>query len=121
MQFTNIFTQTIVQIIIVFCLLDFFTGVCKGIKEQDFKSKKLRDGLIKKLQYLVIIIMCFGLEQLGMVPDTFTNIIETFIIFVECTSILENIIIIYPELEKMGFVKVFSCVSNPLSDEHPTE
>lgn len=116
LQLQNIFTDTVTQWICIFCILDFVTGFSKGVKNKEVTSKKLRDGLTKKFQYIIIIILCVGLHQLGLTPEGFTLVVQGFIIFVETTSIIENIIVVYPELGKLGLTQVLKVVKNPFND-----
>lgn len=49
--------DTLITTLIIFIVLDYITGVCKGIYRKELNSKKGLKGIIKKIGYLFIIIL----------------------------------------------------------------
>lgn len=88
LNFSNIGWQILTPVI--FSLFDIITGVIQAIINHDLDSSKMRSGLLHKLLILIVIIMSF------MIDITFSlNFVSKFVciyvIFMECTSILENL------------------------------
>lgn len=87
---------------VVFIVLDIITGAVKGIAENDFNSKRMRSGFTTKAGYLIVIIIAVELDRL--MPDDMTSlrvIALWFYIFVEGSSILENLAQIGVPIPKM--------------------
>lgn len=78
-------------VLALFCTLDIVTGVIVGAKRGNFTSKKLKDGLLTKAVYFLIIILANGLDKLFFADNpvcrTFT---VWFYVIVEASSIIEN-------------------------------
>lgn len=88
LNFSNIGWQILTPVI--FSLFDIITGVIQAIINHDLDSSKMRSGLLHKILILIVIIMSF------MIDITFSlNFVSKFVciyvIFMECTSILENL------------------------------
>lgn len=85
------------QIYLIFLLMDFATGFMKAYKVEGFKSRKLRDGVIRVITELMAIVFAgvldfaFGLNIL-MVST------KTLFIFKEAISLVENFGILGVEL-----------------------
>lgn len=87
----------------VFMLMDFISGLIKAFKEQNYTSTKMREGLFHKCGSVLCVL--FGIlvdysqsfVDLGVVIPMTTTIC-TYIILMECGSILENIHAINPEI-----------------------
>lgn len=85
------------QIYLIFLLMDFATGFMKAYRVEGFKSRKLRDGVIRVITELMAIVFAgvldfaFGLNIL-MVST------KTLFIFKEAISLVENFGILGVEL-----------------------
>lgn len=85
------------QVYLVFLLMDFATGLMKAYKVEGFKSRKLRDGVIRVITELMAIIFsgvldfAFGLNILMVAT-------KTLLVFKEAISIVENFGILGVEL-----------------------
>lgn len=69
--------------------MDILTGILKGWYFRDWRSKRLREGLITKVGYLVIVAVVTQLDILLEEPVLRTMVIW-FYIGVEGLSIVEN-------------------------------
>lgn len=98
-----------IQIVIIALALffngfDIVTGIIKGFK-QDGKliSSKLRDGLFKKIGFILCYILGIAISVAGQfielpVASGLLPIICTYSILTEIVSIIENISVINPDL-----------------------
>lgn len=77
------------QVYLIFLLMDFATGLMKAYKVEGFKSRKLRDGVIRVITELIAIVFsgvldfAFGLNILMVAT-------KTLLVFKEAISIVEN-------------------------------
>ena len=86
-----------------FIILDMITGVIKAIKNKDFKSSVMREGLFHKCGSALCVVFGFLVEYAQSYIDLgFTlpvaSAICGYICFMEVGSILENISAINPEI-----------------------
>ena len=74
----------------ILMLIDYITGLFKGIKNKNLNSKKGIEGIIYKICIIFMIIIA---EQLDIITnqDVFRNVICYFFISNEGISILENL------------------------------
>ena len=83
--------DTLITTLIIFIVLDYITGVCKGIYRKELNSKKGLKGIIKKTGYLFIIILASLFDKITNNTDgTIRTITIYFFISNEAISILEN-------------------------------
>lgn len=89
-------------------VIDFLTGSINAWANNDFKSKKMRSGLNKKVGEIAIIVIgelfSYGLG----LPEYIMNLVSGYIIIMELTSVLEN-------LNKMG-VPIPKFIADSLSN-----
>lgn len=83
-------------IALVFNVLDLITGIIAAIKNKDIKSSKLRDGLFKKVGFMLCYFVAWLVDTQGSrIGFHFGVLILPIIILYVCTtelvSILENI------------------------------
>lgn len=84
--------DTAIQMLFIVMGLDVLTGVINGVKEKNFTSKRLRQGIGTKAMYLIIIILCYQLDEfIGNGTPIFRTGACYLYVFVESVSILENI------------------------------
>jgi len=86
--------DTAFMVFATFIALDILAGVSKGLYLNEFSSKRFRKGMATKFGYIVIVVMATQLDKL--MPEDLP-LIRTmtiyFYIFVEGSSILENLAI----------------------------
>ena len=86
-----------------FHVMDFITGLVKGVKNHDISSSKMRDGLFKKCGYLILYVICFMIDRYGanvglnLSFNTLTPVI-CYAVITEVISIVENIHGINPDI-----------------------
>ena len=61
--------DTLITTLIIFIVLDYITGVCKGIYRKELSSKKGVKGIIKKVGYLLIIILSSLFDKTSLIND----------------------------------------------------
>lgn len=95
------FTPIIVALI--FNALDLLTGIITAVRNKDIQSSKLRDGLFKKVGFILCYFVAWLIDTYGQVVGfQFSVAILPIIILYVCTtelvSILENISKINPDI-----------------------
>lgn len=83
-------------IALVFNALDIITGIISAFKNKDIKSSKLRDGLFKKVGFILCYFVAWLIDEEGSLIGfkLGTPILPIIILYVcttELVSILENI------------------------------
>ena len=83
-------------ILAIMMICDIVTGVVKSCKNGDYTSKEFKWGFIRKLLYVVIVVVAISLDMLihieiGGNEYYVTNVSILGLTFAEITSILENI------------------------------
>lgn len=90
-------------IVLGFIGIDFLTGAIMAIKEGNFTSTKMREGLYRKFGSIVIIVMSLLIDyaqryfSLGINVDV-SLAVEGYIIIMEIASIIENVGKINPNI-----------------------
>ena len=92
---------------------DIVTGIIQAIANQNFQSSKMRVGLWHKVSFILIIALAFGIEYGERVVELGFNVplvipVCSYIIFNEITSILENILLLNPELKGSKIMALFA-------------
>ena len=83
-----------------FVVIDLFTGLLKAYKVDGFKSRKLRDGMLKIISELLAIIFACVLDYiLGL--DILMLAMKMILVFKEAISIVENLGILGVQLPKI--------------------
>lgn len=90
-------------IVVVFIILDFVSGIAKSVKDKDFTSERMREGLYHKCAEVFAVIvtyfMQYSLPRIGLAVDfPLTTVIVTYVVIMEIGSIIENIGQINPQL-----------------------
>lgn len=99
--------------VIVFTITDSITGIVGAMMHGTLSSTKMREGLGHKFAYFcVFFIACFIDFEMKHVDIGFhselTPIVTVGIVFIELSSIIENIGKINPELMQADFMKIFA-------------
>ena len=92
-----------VIVALVFNGVDLLTGLIGAIKNHDVQSAKLRDGIFKKIGFLICYALAFLLDNYGgtigiNISVNILPIVIAYVVFTEVVSIIENISIINPDL-----------------------
>lgn len=101
---------------LIFNALDLITGIISALKEKDIQSAKLRDGLFKKVGFIMCYLMAWLVDKEGAMIGLQIGVkILPVIILYACTtelvSILENISKINPDILPEKLMEMFH-VSN---------
>lgn len=99
-------------IALVFNALDLITGVISALKNKDIQSAKLRDGLFKKVGFILCYFVAWLVDNEGALIGfkLGTPILPIIILYVcttELVSILENICIINPDILPEKLMELF--------------
>lgn len=90
----NYLPQTIVIMLIgylVIKVLDFATGLLKAWKNKDYKSSKMRDGLIRWIAELIAIIFVILIDILLGLNFYICGLTLALFVYKEAGSIIENL------------------------------
>lgn len=74
---------------LILMILDVVTGYYNAWKKKQVKSKKMRDGIGKKLAEIIYILLGFGFSYVFNV-DSIRYFVSIYIIYMEFISIIEN-------------------------------
>ena len=99
-------------IALVFNALDLITGIVTAVKNKDIQSAKLRDGLFKKVGFMLCYFVAWLVDTQGTrIGFQFGMFILPFIFLYVCTtelvSILENICKINPDILPEKLMELF--------------
>lgn len=99
-------------IALIFNALDLITGVITAVKNKDIQSAKLRDGLFKKIGFMLCYFVAWLVDTQGTrIGFQFGISILPIIILYVCTtelvSILENICNINPDILPEKLMELF--------------
>ena len=88
---------------LIFNLLDLCTGIITAVKLKDIQSSKLRDGLFKKVGFMLCYFIAWLVDTQGsIIGFQFSTPVLPVIVLYACTtelvSILENICKINPDI-----------------------
>lgn len=97
---------------LAFNLVDLLTGIVSAIKDKEIKSSRLRDGLFKKVGFILCYGVAWGIDTYGhLVGFNLSVPILPVVILYACTteliSILENISKINPDLLPDKLMEMF--------------
>ena len=100
------------MIALVFNAVDIITGVISALKNKDIESNKLRDGLFKKVGFILCYFVAWLVDTQGDIIGFHidVSILPILIIYVcttELVSILENICKINPDLLPDKLMQIF--------------
>lgn len=94
----------------VLVALDILSGLGKAYKTGTLSSKAMRDGLMHKATYFVIIALFVAVEVMQQHFEVLENVPSTLVVCVyvcgtEFVSVLENLVCINPELADWPVLK----------------
>lgn len=101
-----------IMVAMVFNLLDLVTGLIAAVREKDVKSSKLRDGLFKKVGFIVCYFVAWMIDTYGyLIGFTLSVHILPVMVLYTCTtelvSILENVTKINPDILPDRLMQIF--------------
>ena len=114
---TNNTTLWTLGAVLFFIAMDYLTGILKAGVQHNISSAKMREGLMHKLAYILILILSQAIDifnihtQLGL-PLNVLTVTSAGISLIELTSIVENLCEINPEIANKGFMKIFDTVKD---------
>ncbi len=83
--------DSLLSVLIILMVIDFITGICKGIYKRELSSKFGIKGIIKKFGYLIIVILATLFDKVvGDKAMAIRTLMLYFFIANESISILEN-------------------------------
>ena len=92
-----------VGVALIFNAVDLITGIIGALKNKDLESGKMRDGIFKKVGFIVCYVLAILLDNFGgtvgiQIGIKLLPIICVYVIMTEVVSIIENIHRINPDL-----------------------
>lgn len=99
LEFSNIFWQ--LGATLVFMLGDIISGVVSAIILKNLDSQKMREGLLRKILLILIVILSFVI-QFAFNVDFISKAVCIYIIVMELISIMENLKKAGIDLGKLG-------------------
>lgn len=107
----------IIIIVSLLIVLDVISGLLKGYKHKNISSKKMREGLVNKITYFLVIaftvVLDYGQTYINLGFNLpLTNAVCIFICLTECVSFLENVQDLNPALKDNKFMSIFKVNSN---------
>ena len=99
-------------IALVFNALDLITGIICGVKQKDIQSAKLRDGLFKKVGFILCYFVAWLVDTQGSkigfhLGMSMLPVIILYVCTTELVSILENLSIINPDILPEKLMEMF--------------
>lgn len=99
--------------VLVFIITDYVTGIVGAVMHANLSSTKMREGLGHKFAYLCVFFIAwfidFEMEHIDIgFHSALTPIVTIGIVFIELSSIIENVGKINPELKQAEFMKIFN-------------
>ena len=82
-----------IQIFLIFIVLDIATGLICGYQKQNISSEKSREGVTKKMGYIIAIILAVGLDRLSGQQGIFRTMVIYYLVATDGISIIENLAI----------------------------
>lgn len=99
LHFSNLAWQ--VGAVFIFILGDFATGLISAVIQNNVDSKKMRQGLLRKILLVLIVFLSFVIEYTFSI-SVISDIVCAYIIIMEIISILENLKKAGIDLGKLG-------------------
>lgn len=97
---------------LIFNGLDLLTGIISAIRAHELKSSRLRDGLFKKVGFILCYFIAWLMDNYGSVvgfklPVAILPVIILYVCTTELVSILENITKINPDILPDKLMQMF--------------
>lgn len=103
---------TSIIVALIFNGLDLLTGIISAIRLQELKSSRLRDGLFKKVGFILCYFLAWLMDNYGGIagfklPVSILPVIILYVCTTELVSILENITKINPDILPDKLMQMF--------------
>lgn len=99
LNFTNIFWQG--GATLIFMIGDIISGVIQAVINKNLDSQKMREGLLRKILLIVVIILSFIFQYAFNIP-VISKVVCIYLIVMEIISIMENLKKAGIDLGKLG-------------------
>ena len=80
------------QVLLIAIVIDILAGMCKGAKNGELSSKRIREGVMTKSAYLLVLVLVYQFDLLvGNSEPVFRTVATWLYIFTETVSVFENL------------------------------
>ena len=115
-----------ILIALVFNAVDLVTGLLSALKNKDVQSNKLRDGLFKKMGFIICYFMAWLVDTQGeniglQIGVAILPIIIVYVCLTELVSILENVSKLNPDLLPEKLMELFHISNVDKEGDKPDE
>lgn len=116
MWYTGVMSEECIYItvaVIAFIVIDYISGTVAASMVGDLSSKKMKEGLLKKFVYILILFTCYIIDfvsckvDLGFTVSLYV-VTGVGISLIEITSIFENCCLINPHIKHSDILNVIS-------------
>lgn len=85
-----------ITVALIFNATDLVTGIISAVKERDLQSSKLRDGIFKKVGFLICYFLALMIDTYGSEVGFHLNaellpVVLGFVCLTETVSVIENL------------------------------
>ena len=85
-----------IAVALIFNATDLVTGIISAVKERDLQSSKLRDGIFKKVGFLICYFLALMIDTYGSEVGFHLNVellpvVLGFVCLTETVSVIENL------------------------------
>lgn len=101
-------------LLLLLVIVDFITGLVGHTMREGFSSSKVREGLAHKFTYVIALAVCLILEKIMEyydLPMVYAGVLYSlayvWIVITETGSILENLVLINPDMADNSFMRIF--------------
>ena len=115
-----------ILIALVFNAIDLVTGLLSALKNKDVQSNKLRDGLFKKVGFIICYFMAWLVDTQGaniglQIGVAILPIIIVYVCLTELVSILENVSKLNSDLLPEKLMELFHISNMDKEGDKPNE
>lgn len=80
------------QVLLIAVVIDVLSGVYKGAKNGELSSRRIREGILTKSAYLLVLVLVYQFDLLvGNSEPVFRTVATWLYIFTESVSVFENL------------------------------
>ena len=106
----------------MFILLDILSGITQAFANKNISSEKLRMGLFHKMAFIFAIMLGYLIEYSMQFLDLGFNIpiataVCVYVCVTEIVSIIENVVLLNPELNNTKFLNMFRVSTEEVDDQ----
>ena len=103
-----------VLLLLLLVIIDYIVGTIGHTMRDGFSSAKMREGLVHKFAYVVVLGVCLVIQALlnyydlpYYYGDACFSLAFVWICVAEVGSILENVVLLNPDLADNSFLRIF--------------